>query len=86
MVSTETKSGLSNQAIGTCPTDMCESALFVDSGMLLLVTAARPSIAGGTAERYDGWPYMARVYRCDNCGRSFVLDDGEMIDVSEHLP
>ena len=86
MVSTEAKIGISNKAIGQCPTEGCHSFVFRESHNLLLLKAPdRESIAGGPG-RYTDWPYMGRVYVCGDCSHDFVIDDGELIDVSEHLP
>ncbi len=78
-------SDLSSTRLGACPTDSCDSNVFTDVNLLLLTEMDTPSLRGGVSERYSGWSAMHRVYACTGCGQRFIIESGDVLNVSDFV-
>ena len=72
-----------------CPADLgdgeCGSAVFYDWGLELLDARDSLDIRGGPAERYKDWAQSNQVKICVRCTTPYVIQSGELVDVSAEL-
>ena len=73
-----------------CPANVagkkeCGSPVFYDWGLELLDEAGFTSIRGGNQERYRDYAGRNHVKICVRCTSPYILEGGELIDISEEL-
>ncbi len=77
-------------SVKRCPAPLgggtCGSAVFYDWGLVLMEDYSPPALVAGTVmERWQHTPSPANIKICARCTTPYVLDGGELIDVSAEL-
>lgn len=82
--STEAKK-LKTDTLIRCLTKECGSSMFFDWGIELLTGEPYPSVTGGEVERWRNSASERNVKVCVSCLAPYILEAGDLVDVSPEL-
>ena len=68
-----------------CLTKECGSSMFFDWGIELLTGEEIPSVTGGVVERWRDSASQRNVKVCVGCLTPYIIEAGDLVDVSEEL-
>lgn len=77
------------QGLKRCPAKLagkeCKSSIFYDWGLELLDETGWNSITGGQIEGFKGHIQRNHIKICARCTTPYILEAGELVDISEEL-
>ena len=68
-----------------CPADGCGSILFMDWGIEVLDVLPMPDLRGGSIDKFENFGQARAVKICAKCNTPFMLQAGDLIDLSDHI-
>ncbi len=72
-----------------CPAPLgggaCGSSVFYDWGLVVMESFSGTSITGDKLQRAEEQAYPRQVKICSRCTTPYIIEDGELLDVSKEL-
>ena len=72
-----------------CPAKLgkhtCDSAVFYDWGLVIMGGFSMRGPSGEALQRYEGAADPSNIKICARCTTPYVIENGELLDISEEL-